>query len=395
MVAVVVAGDMTDMIPLLDNNGSGTFNKGRNNISDYRRQFVGGLVSKSGGNPYSWRSGIFCPSSFSAGGVALDGQVTQVGGGGGTQAVAIAAHRSIVNRSTSAIGPYLLSQESAVASLAAPAADATNPRIDLLCEMPYDQGAAGSDAQHGPKYIWVTGDPAASPTIPALPAAVSDALILARVTRATNDNTIATADITDVRKSSGLHGGVRALLPGDALSDAGSYQGELRVRVPSSSILAITPNRSLIDRWDVLDSAWHGMQTLELNTPTQSFSGVVAGGNVQTIASLVVPDLGFGYRIKASGAVGYTANVDNDLIAMTINVDSTDFETNIIASGMDKTGGGTGGSVTKYVQAVDVGGPLIPPGSSRTIRMLIKNYSNNGLTVGTFRYGMSLSIEPL
>src|SRR6187402_1256322 len=153
MVAVVQAGDATDMIPLLDNNGSGVFNKGRNNKLDFQRQFLGNLITKSAGNPFAWKAGIISPTA-NLGHTMTDGQVFQSGGGAGAQAVAITAHRSILLRSGA---PYLFSQESFVSALAMPAADGSLPRIDLVCEMAYDQGVFGSDAQHGPKYIVVTG----------------------------------------------------------------------------------------------------------------------------------------------------------------------------------------------------------------------------------------------
>jgi hypothetical protein len=73
---------------------------------------------------------------------------------------------------------------SAVASLAAAAADATNPRIDIV----YGSGSG--------VITYLSGTAAGSPAQPATP---THGVLLASITRAANDNTIATGDITDKR----------------------------------------------------------------------------------------------------------------------------------------------------------------------------------------------------
>lgn len=72
----------------------------------------------------------------------------------------------------------------AVASLAASAADATNPRIDIV----YVSSAG--------VVTYLAGTAAASPSQPATP---SNGTILAKLTRAANDNAISTAEIEDQR----------------------------------------------------------------------------------------------------------------------------------------------------------------------------------------------------
>lgn len=73
---------------------------------------------------------------------------------------------------------------SAVSALAATAADATNPRIDIV----YATSAG--------VVTYLAGTAAASPAQPSTPA---NGTILAAIARAANDNTIATSDITDQR----------------------------------------------------------------------------------------------------------------------------------------------------------------------------------------------------
>lgn len=389
MVAVVVQSDATDAIPLLDESLTtpGLYNRGRNNVGDFRKEFLGSVFTKNGA-PFAWRSGTVSPGAFTNG-VPQDSLVLQTGGGGGAQSVTLKAHRSLVVRSQ---GPYLWSQEADLV-INAPAADGSNPRIDLLCEMAYDKGAVGSDAQHGPKYIWVTGDPAGSPTIPALPAAVSDAYILARVTRATNDNTIATADITNVQKSVSLHGGIRQLMPGDALGDAGLYHGELRGRLPGAGIAAAMNNlRDLVEQWSNVDGLWHGTKNLAAVEPSQSFSGNIASGATQTIATLSIPDLGSPYAFTCSASVEYIGSNAGALVGLSMTVDSATWGANEIAFGLANMQNLPG--ATQWVGALPRPGALpIPAGLTRTVRVLARNFNAAGgmnVQAATLRSGIEI-----
>ena len=397
MVAVVVAGDATDMIPLLDNNGSGTYNKGRNNADDFRRQFLGMLIGKNANQGFDWRPGIIAQSGFLGGG-CFDGGVVQATGGAGSQAVTIWQFRAIIVRSSAGAGPYLVSQDGHKTALAAPAADATNPRVDLLCVMPYDQGRVGSDAQHGPKYIWVTGDPAASPAEPALPAAVADALVLARVNRGANDNTIADADCVDRRKGTSIHGTPRVLMGGEALGDAGAYHGELRRRVFSSGITAVTALAEITERYSLTDSKWHALQNIPMTTPTQSFSGVINNATTTTLATLSIPDMGFPYKINACGGYEYWTVDANALIGCQITLNSTTIDSNVLARGLAKYAD-TGSGASKYAPAIadDRANQIVQPGSTATVRMLARNYNaGSGMTVfNGNQFGMRVELVPV
>lgn len=326
MVGIVQAGDATDMIPLLDTDGT-AFRKGRNTKNDFQTQFLGGLITKSGA-PFVWKAGILSPSWF-GGHTAFDGMVFQTGGGGGAQSVRVLQHRSILLRTGA--GPYLFSQ-AAEASVPMPAADGSLPRIDLICEMAYDQGAFPSDAQHGPKYIIVTGDPAASPTVPALPAAVADAMVLAQVNRPTNDNTVADADITQVRKGVAIHGVPRVMLPGDLLADAGNYHGETRLRLGGSFIDSTYVNAgytAMKDRWDANAVTWRGTQDIVLPKPTIAVNASMGGNQTFTLATVPIPDPRWPYRVSVSGsilqAISGGASTALSGVYLQFNVDSTSF----------------------------------------------------------------------
>jgi hypothetical protein len=305
MVDVVIASDLTDAIPLLDEGTTpGLYNKGRNNINDFGIQWLGMMIGKTGNNPSTFRNGVIAPGSH-IGGVIHDLKVTGTGGAG-TQAVHVLAGRSIVNRSNR---PYLLTQQSNMIGMAAPAADGSNPRIDILCQMPYDKGGFPADAQHGPKYIWVRGDPAGSPSVPALPAAVSEALPLCRINRPAGDNTIADADITDMRASAGIHGTPRVLLGADTTAGAGAYHGELRMRVSEGNniwvpaTLAAQGAKTMIDYWDAVNTTWRGISpgSIRLVSSTIGPHNNVASGAVEFAVAggtIAIPDPGYPYRLR-------------------------------------------------------------------------------------------------
>lgn len=92
-------------------------------------------------------------------------------------------------------GAYHLWNDATV-SLAIDAADATNPRRDLVIAQVRDSNYSGSDDDA--RLVVVTGTPAAVPTDPSL-SSYPNALVLARVTVAANDTAIGAGDITDLR----------------------------------------------------------------------------------------------------------------------------------------------------------------------------------------------------
>lgn len=90
-----------------------------------------------------------------------------------------------------------------VVNVALDAADATNPRIDIIIAQVNDSTFAGSNKSF--VIDKVTGTPAVSPAAPATP---DSALLLAQVAVAANAASIVTADITDERVRAATGGGV-------------------------------------------------------------------------------------------------------------------------------------------------------------------------------------------
>lgn len=120
------------------------------------------------------------------------------------------------------------------------AADATNPRIDLIVLQVLDQPLGDSVTQV--QIRSVTGLASGSPSAPATP---TGAIVLARVAvaAAPTGNTIVNANITDYRRSAGVAGTVRPLLAQDAVGDAGQ-EGDLRYQA------------STFERYNAALAAW-------------------------------------------------------------------------------------------------------------------------------------------
>lgn len=101
-------------------------------------------------------------------------------------------------------GSYHLWNDATV-NLAITAADATNPRRDLIIAQVRDAYYSGSSKDA--RITVVTGTPAASPSDPSL-SSFPNALVLARVAVAANATSVTTANITDLRPRASALGGV-------------------------------------------------------------------------------------------------------------------------------------------------------------------------------------------
>lgn len=210
----MVAVASGDAIPLLDDNGSGQYIKGRNNALDIRAGLLGALFATLGAMDAP-RPGVLNRWDQTG-----DLRVLQNGGGG--QNVLIGKGRAIVPRSGQ--GAYLF-ENRADQIVAMPAASGVNPRIDIVCATMYDKGPFPADASHGPEFTVVQGTPAGSPAVPGTP---TDSIKLGEVFRAVNDNVITTGEITDKRAGTTLNGAIRRIGAGDSLADAGQLTGEMR-----------------------------------------------------------------------------------------------------------------------------------------------------------------------
>jgi hypothetical protein len=146
-------------------------------------------------------------------------------------------------------------------------ADPTNPRLDLIVARVED--AAIGDSFTRAQIQVITGTPAGAPVLPPLPAGAIP-LASARVNALAT--TITSANITDLRKSAGLQGAIRRLLPGDLLTDVGFRDGELR------------DTGTGLDRWT--DSGVGTGSWVNVRTYAESPAAVVGGNRYVTGATL-------------------------------------------------------------------------------------------------------------
>jgi len=213
-----------DAIPLLDDNGSGQYIKGRNNARDIRVGLLGSLF-QADTDGFTPKAGVLV-SANDAGSLFVGAQASP------NQTVLIRKGRAIISRSGQ--GGYLFINEQDQ-TVNMPAASGANFRTDLVCAMVGDLSNFGTDAIHGPAF-WVEQG-ALGGGVPATPTGM---LKLAEVFRAANDNTIST-EITDKRSITGLANGV-VLVGGSDLLVPGNTWGQLR------------DTNSQIERWS--GSAW-------------------------------------------------------------------------------------------------------------------------------------------
>jgi hypothetical protein len=220
MAGTATAVTSGDAIPLLDDNGSGQYIKGRNNARDIRIALLGSLFQMDTDN--------FTPKS----GVLVNGNQAEVlfvaPQASPNQTVLIRKGRAVISRTGQ--GSYLfLNEQDQTVSM--PAASAVNFRTDIVCAMVGDLGNFGTDAIHGPAF-WVEQG-ALGGGVPATPTGM---LKLAEVFRAANDNTIST-EIADKRSFTSLASAIFPAVGADALV-AGTTWGSLH------------DTGSTIERWD-------------------------------------------------------------------------------------------------------------------------------------------------
>jgi hypothetical protein len=126
-------------------------------------------------------------------------------GAGANMSVDVAAGRAVIRSteaSSLAAGAYTFLNDATV-NLSISAADATNPRIDLVIAQVRDSNYSGANTDA--RLAVVTGTPAASPSPPAVP---DSCVVLAQVAVAALASSITNANITDKRTFAYALGGL-------------------------------------------------------------------------------------------------------------------------------------------------------------------------------------------
>ena len=136
--------------------------------------------------------------------------------------VNVAAGRAIIRGTETASalqGAYTFINDGTV-NLTIAAADATNPRRDLVVAQVRDANYAG--ASNDARLAVITGTPAGVPADPAVP---NSCIVLARVAVAAAATSILTANITDLRTFATAVGGVQRCLSTGRPTGASLYEG--------------------------------------------------------------------------------------------------------------------------------------------------------------------------
>lgn len=287
MAGTATAVTSGDVIPLLDDNGSGQYIKGRNSARDIRVGLLGSLFM-AGADGFTPRAGVI-PVANNVTDLAVNPQASP------NQTVIVKKGYAVVPRSGQ--GAYLFYNE-ADQTLNMPAASAANFRTDLVCVFAADLGNFGADGAHGPQF-WVEQG-ALGGGVPATPTGM---LKLAEVFRAANDNTIST-EIADKRVFTTLNGGVRILGAGDSLATPGQQYGELRNTTTS---LQVWNGTAWVELADYAPARLVGKVRPTSNI-TCTNAGETVGGNIT-----FTPRAGRSYRLKLSCG-SYSCNVSASAI---------------------------------------------------------------------------------
>jgi len=287
-----MATALSNGLPLTGADGS----TGRNNGRDIRKGLLSSLLlPDTKANPLAVRNGVLSHDYDSGGVKSL--RVDQTGTASGQVIVQPGAFVS----ERAGQGPYIgWGETSAGVLFTPPGSDSTNPRIDVVYVQVLDKASISLDPSTDAIVDAQPGVPSATPVVPAVTA--DGAVILAQLYRPAGSTTITAANITDKRRSTGLVGTIRRLLPGDFLSDPGKVDGESRYRQAVGSL------PSLLDYWDGAQGLWRGTQGFALNgifpgTPDalNQVGGDLNGGQTYVPITVNIPDPGWPYRVSAAG----------------------------------------------------------------------------------------------
>lgn len=267
-----------------------------NNAKQIRRNLLAALLT-SGSAEQTVRDGVL-PKLWGTGAEGAKWtSLSLLQGASPAQYVVPFPGTAVISRSGQ--GPYLIMQTTSP-QIPLDLADGTNPRYDVVYIRLYDK-KLGDLTYHGFQWCVIKGNPAASPAVPSLPA-VDGVMAIAAILRPANVNTVANSQITDLRKGTSLDGSARPMLPGDLLTDAGGRNGERRVRVTPSALVALGAPPLLYDYWDAPGGTWRGTQSFDIDMRSTNGGSITNGGS-RAMGSVTVPDPGWPYRVAAGGSV--------------------------------------------------------------------------------------------
>ena len=287
----------TAAIPLMAADGVTAVNTAAN----YRQGFIGAMASPAPGGPMTWRSGVI-PSTTVTSPVSAVRDLLGAAAVPASSSMTVAAGSCIIVRSGALGGPYLVNFASAVPLGPLDPNPTSNSRYDVVYIQLIDAALSDTGTQ-GAQIAVVSGTASATPVVPSIPTGAIPICSILRPSFASNGSTnnITSSQITDLRKSAVLGYGVRTLTPGDSVTDAGAYAGELTYDFVSAV-------QSGLRIWDGF--RWRGLQpriytgTNALSLNTQYSGGTGDPSTNVTPFTISIPDPGFGYRLRTSGKMG-------------------------------------------------------------------------------------------
>lgn len=231
--------------------------------------------------------------------------------------------RAVVLGDNAGQGVYVVEHANASQVLAIAAADATNPRIDIVILRVYDDPFDASARGYSDVEV-VTGTPAASPSAPAVP---STAIKLAEVTVAAASTAVANANITDTRAEAKTSGAAPGGILGYAQVTAD--QGEITtqadltglsvtVTVAANRRIRITGSSTFVDVGSNAATA-----LLRIKESTTQFNvakvglpasaGAAADERSVTVEAIITPSAGaHTYKLTAEGTTNIYAKAAAD-----------------------------------------------------------------------------------
>lgn len=267
--------------------------QGQSHPAENARNFVAAMF---GAPVAALVEGVSITTAGGAHGVvgATDLAVSQ--NGGGNMSVNVAAGRAVI-RSTEAAsllaGAYTFLNDGTV-NLVIAAADPTNPRIDIVIAQVRDSNYSGASTDA--RLTVVTGTPAGSPAVPAVP---DSCVVLAQVAVAALASSITNANITDKRTRAYALGGVAVCTSTTLPSGASLYPG----------LMAYETDNKVYVWYD--GTAWRGEWTAFTSQIDQGASSNIAKTTVYGQYRYDGPmiDYHWQYDLTAGGTAGSALTV--------------------------------------------------------------------------------------
>ncbi|MCP3800315.1 hypothetical protein NLX83_13710 [Allokutzneria sp. A3M-2-11 16] len=247
------------------------------------RYALGALLGPAPGGPLAWTLGVL--PSMSVGGQLVDLKVypdTPTP----SLSLRVQAGQAVLVRPGQ--GPYVCTLDQ-LGRVTLDPADSSHARIDLIVAVITDERIG--DPTTGFAVLPITGRPSATPQLPQVP---DGALVLAEVTVGANVTQLTSGAIQDRRKGAAMRTGIHVPFPGDQAAAGGAFGGQVRFR------------NGGLEYWDATANLWKGTHRLETFEQT-----VIAETSGQTgvtpIATMVIPDPGYPYRLVVHGSAELTS----------------------------------------------------------------------------------------